>query len=876
VSPLPDVCMPSRFAGRHDELRLLQSLVEELDGHRGGVAILAGCAGSGRRTLLCKTMTQARARGYNVAMGGSKENGRPYGAIAEALLACIRSLPEGTAAAGIGALGGDLIKVLPEIRPLLNPAQCEAPAADPEQERQRLWESIADFLTTAGKGTPLVLGLTNFERSSLSEAGLAGYLAHRLLESRVLILITVDESWQSSFDTGRILAMLRLDGFSPAEVDEFVAAAGYSVLRGLREVRPQPMFAENVLLALAEGDAAESISGSSLHEVMSQRFQRLPFATQSVLGAASVFGQQFETGLLGSVTGLARGMIEKALGPALEAGILVAQPEGTATLLFRHDLWRRLAYASCPRKNLPALHAAALGSLEAEVASSDLARAAELAGHADRAGTEIPAAKAIDLLQRAGDLAWGSCALEETSRWWRAVLTRLSPDDDRRVPLLTQLGEISILTGIDAQEGLAMLEEALRLCTNRGQSLRAARIHTRIGRNLSLRSGETQDLRQALSHYQSAQKIIDTIGDRRAAAFLASARAALCMYLLRIDEGLDCSRRALDLAQELVDPAITAAATVLHGLHQCTAGYPDKGIAEVEGAWAALTAKGNHVVYAIWRGEVGLDLLDLPSVEQWYAGVLEQPGLALARRRLARSLIRVYLRAGRLNEARRLYLDAGPGTERFSWRAPAGDVLPLEWSFWSGDLRRAESLLRDALSVAVRSGDRSAELYCCMNLGRISQAENQLAKAAEMYRRAVELALEGGQRVLELQVRVDLALLMCRLHRQPDVEAEMRRCREIVSNGENWAGLKGRFILAEAVAAGMRGDCAEADTAFREAARVFRRHGLAWDEAESICFKIRFQAGYVPSDTVNELRRQIDELCRGTGLCVRLAELMAG
>ena len=81
--------------------------------------------------------------------------------------------------------------------------------------------------------------------------------------------------------------------------------------------------------------------------------------------------------------------------------------------------------------------------------------------------------------------------------------------------------------------------------------------------------------------------------------------------------------------------------------------------------------------------------------------------------------------------------------------------------------------------------------------------------------------------------RPDLALLYIEMGRLEEARAQLARCHEIMSEGEDWRGVAGRVALAEAVLAAAEGDLEAAGPQFERALDIFRRYGLPWDQAEA-------------------------------------------
>ena len=67
-----------------------------------------------------------------------------------------------------------------------------------------------------------------------------------------------------------------------------------------------------------------------------------------------------------------------------------------------------------------------------------------------------------------------------------------------------------------------------------------------------------------------------------------------------------------------------------------------------------------------------------------------------------------------------------------------------------------------------------------------------------------------------------------------DAIAELERCRDMIASGEDSPELPGLVARAEALAAAARGSWQESESQFIKAVETFRRHKMAWQEAQTL------------------------------------------
>src|SRR3954469_13066111 len=144
------------FAGRSRELAALRALIPngELESLR--FALVGGEAGSGKSRLVREFAHEAAADGALVLYGSCDAVvQRPYRPFVEALDQLVRATDAATLRAALGATGGELTRLLPDLPHHVG----ELPppvAADPDTERHRLPVAVADLLAAVGRRAPLV------------------------------------------------------------------------------------------------------------------------------------------------------------------------------------------------------------------------------------------------------------------------------------------------------------------------------------------------------------------------------------------------------------------------------------------------------------------------------------------------------------------------------------------------------------------------------------------------------------------------------------------------------------------------------------------------------------------------------------------------
>jgi predicted ATPase len=145
------------FAGRSRELATLRPLIPRAAGEGLRFALVGGEAGSGKSRLVREFAQEAAGGGAIVLYGACDAVvRRPYRPFVEALDQLVRSTDKATLRADLGAAGGELSRVLPDLAQRVG--ELPAPlAADPDTERHRLHSAVGDLLAAVGRRAPVVL-----------------------------------------------------------------------------------------------------------------------------------------------------------------------------------------------------------------------------------------------------------------------------------------------------------------------------------------------------------------------------------------------------------------------------------------------------------------------------------------------------------------------------------------------------------------------------------------------------------------------------------------------------------------------------------------------------------------------------------------------
>jgi DNA-binding CsgD family transcriptional regulator len=177
------------FAGRQRELGALRALIPRAKDEGLRLALVAGESGSGKSRLVREFAREAAESALVLYGACDPVVRRPYGPFVEALEQLIRRANPEMLGDVLGSVGGELSRLLPELG---HPAGEPTPplAADPDTERHRLHSAVADLLAAAGRQIPLVVVLEDAHWADTPSWLLLRQLARGGAEARALVVAT--------------------------------------------------------------------------------------------------------------------------------------------------------------------------------------------------------------------------------------------------------------------------------------------------------------------------------------------------------------------------------------------------------------------------------------------------------------------------------------------------------------------------------------------------------------------------------------------------------------------------------------------------------------------------------------------------------------
>jgi tetratricopeptide (TPR) repeat protein/KaiC/GvpD/RAD55 family RecA-like ATPase len=609
----------------------------------GGLVFIHGEAGIGKTRLVRELGAYARSRGVQVLHGRCPALFRmdgvpPYILWKEVIKDYLETCNPEQLYRVIGFYPAEVAKLVPELSQKLRSIPQSFPIS-PEQEQNRLFEAVSQFITNISRETPLLVVLDDLQWTDPSSLLLLHYLARSVQKTPLLLLgayrsTDIDAKHPLSpvlteLNRERLPQSVSLKRMSLDDISEMIrqileqddVPAEFCKMV-YEKTRGNPFFAEEVIKSLKEEDVIyreknkwkiKDVSKIEFPEtvknVLKTRFSRLDDDCQNVLALASFVGNDFTLEALCAVTGIEKSKLIESLDKMFKTGLIkerVIRGEGVCS--FADILVRDVVYEEVSPLRRKELHGVVGCALEKVYAAKIDEHFGELAYHFLETGDKE---KALDYFLKAGEKSQKMYAYDEAFSYLSHALTLLEERDgniEERTRITERLGDAKAWTGqFDA--GMEWWDRALTLWAQSGERKSVSRLHVKMAHAFWNVAG---DKKKASEHHQMALEILEKEPE---SAELASLYEDIGHMLWRSGEpeALSWLQKAHDLAEKLGDSRVLAecyndlgALGVLSGELEKTKRYWEQGLKialESNSIEAALRLYCNLCELYWWTGE---------------------------------------------------------------------------------------------------------------------------------------------------------------------------------------------------------------------------------------------------------------------------------
>jgi len=452
----------SRFVGRSDEMRELESaLAHARDGNAQVVGIV-GDAGLGKSRLCFEFLERCRAHGLMTYETSGVSHGKsiPFLPMLRLFRAFFGITDQDSDATARERIAGRLLLLdeglrdsLPLLFEFMAVPDLENPGPDigPEARQRQLFDILRRVTQARGQKETQVMLIEDLHWFDGGSAAFLEPLIEATVGTRALVLLNFRPEYQAPWMGMSFYHQLPIAPLGAEAIRELLDAllgtdASLTGLAKLIHVHTSgnPFFTEEVVQALIESGVLEGTRGdyrltraverleipATVNSLLAARIDRLGERDKHALQAAAVIGKEFARPILTPVAELADVDLDEALS-ILKSGEFIYEQAlyPVAEYSFKHPLTQEVALGSQLHERKRGLHARAAQALEESLADKLDESAALIAYHWEEAGEN---AYAVRWHRRAAEWIVGSDPVQAVRHWQRvrALGIELLADDE--------------------------------------------------------------------------------------------------------------------------------------------------------------------------------------------------------------------------------------------------------------------------------------------------------------------------------------------------------------------------------------------------------------------------------------------------------------
>jgi tetratricopeptide (TPR) repeat protein len=767
---------------RTEEMDVLKEAVYRAVHGEGGLVFIHGEAGIGKTRLVRELGAYARSRDVQVLYGRCPALFRmdgvpPYIIWKEVIKDYLETCTPEQLYRVIGYYPAEVAKLVPELGQKLRSIPQSLPIS-PEQEQNRLFEAVSQFVTNISRETPLLVVLDDLQWTDPSSLLLLHYLARDVQKSSLLLLgayrstdidarhpltpvlaelkrerlpQSVSLKRMSLEDTSEMIRLILEQDDIPPEFCGLV----YDKTRG------NPFFVEEVIESLEEEgviyreknrwkirEVSEIEFPETVKSVLKTRFARLDEECQSVLTFASFVGNDFTLEAMCALTGIEENKLLELMDRMLKTGLIKEREiRGEGVCSFADILVRDVVYDEVSLLKRKKLHGIVGRALEKVYAKKIDEHLGELGSHFLESGDKD---KALDYFLKAGDKAAKIYANSEAGSYFQSALGLLEEKEGetrekRRV--LERLGDIERLVG-EYETCLKQWTEGLRLSDQLCEKADVARLHRKMANVLWEEMG---DAGKAMEHHDKALRILEAEPESIELASLYEEMAHMYYRVGDMTKALSWAEKALELAKKLNAHEVVASSCASLGTIFSFTGDMNKAREYLEKALKIALDDG-YVDTAL-RAYQNLALA-IPAEENERSLECYEKGFELAKKvghvssqsSIGLILAWRYIGMGNMNKALALV------EESVALDRKAGNMTHLSQSVDGlgvvyqilGEWDKSEQCHSEASSISQGLNDWQAITFNCWTFGWLHLEKGEYVKARELLEKGCEVAEKAG------------------------------------------------------------------------------------------------------------------------------------
>jgi tetratricopeptide (TPR) repeat protein len=788
-SPRPIAAKEVPLVDRTEEMNVLKEAVYRAVHGEGGLVFIHGEAGIGKTRLVRELGAYARSRGVQVLYGRCPALFRmdgvpPYILWKEVIKDYLETCNPEQLYRVIGYYPAEVAKLVPELSQKLRSIPQSLPIS-PEQEQNRLFEAVSQFITNISRETPLLVVLDDLQWTDPSSLLLLHYLARGVQKTPLLLLgayrsTDIDAKHPltpvlTELKRERLPQSVSLKRMSPEDTSELIrqileqddvppefCSLVYDKTRG------NPFFVEEVIESLKEEgviylerngwkvkEVSEIEFPETVRNVVKARIGRLDEDCQSVLTMASFVGNDFTLEALQGVTGLNEDKLGKIVDGLLKTGLLKHRDvRGEDVCSFADIIVRDVVNEEAGIYERKKLHGLVGTTLEKVYAAKIDEHFGELASHFLESGDKE---KALDYFLKAADKATRIFANNEAASYFQSALKLLAGEEcdlKERKNVLERLGDTKKLIG-EYEGSLRYWNDALSLSKQPEDKETSARLHRKMANVLWNNVGDTK---KANEHHKAAFQILETEPDSVELARLYEDMAEMISMGAtgKMSEALSWAEKSVELAERLNAREVIARSYACLGEISGWLGDTKKSIKCFEKALEIALDNG-YMDTALWvYNDAGM----FPAEEHEKISECLEKGFELAKKVgdiswmtwIGSNLASMNLNMGNVNKAV-LLAEESVALDRKSGNiihlSDALGVLGLAYEVL-GEWDKSGQCRKEALSVSQRLDDFQSIASSYGHLGWLHFDRGEYAEAREFGGKMCEVFEAHGARSMQM------------------------------------------------------------------------------------------------------------------------------
>jgi len=585
--PIPVKEVP--LVDRTEEMNVLKETIYKAVHGEGGLVFVHGEAGIGKTRLLRELGAYAQSRGVRVLYGRCPALFRmdgvpPYIIWKEVIKDYLETCTLEHLDRVIGFYPAEVAKLVPELSQKLRTTP-QSLQISPDQEQNRLFEAVSQFITNVSQEAPLLVILDDLQWTDPSSLLLLHYLARGVQKTSLLLLgayrsTDIDDKHpltpvltelkrerlpqsvslkrMSLEDTSEMIKQILEQDDIPLEFCKIV----YEKTRG------NPFFTEEIIESLKEEEIIYREENrwkikevtriefpDTVKNLIKARISRLDDEHQHVLTMASFVGNDFSFEALQGVIGLEEDKLRKIADDLLKAGLFKHRVvHGEDVCSFADIIVRDVVYEEVGIFERKKLHGVVGGALEKVYAEKVDEHLGELALHFLESGDKE---RALGYFLKAGEKAVKIYANSEAASYFQSALRFLEEKEEnpeQKARITERLGNIMEWMG-ETSACMEYWDRSLTLWDQLGNKKSISRLHVKMAYTLW---DEIGDKDKASEHHHLALEILEKEPE---SVELASLYEDIAHKLWRIGESsevLSWNQKAFEIAKRLGDPEVLA------------------------------------------------------------------------------------------------------------------------------------------------------------------------------------------------------------------------------------------------------------------------------------------------------------------------------